>query len=284
MSRLTTLIDRMFDYDERPCIEDGQVAYSYAETLAACLHCDARLESLNVQPGCVIGLQAENSLTTAALLLAALLRACVVALLPKDRDASACIEETCVEELFSIDADGRVRQQRLGPAKPHPLLDELRLSGQGGIVLFPSGATGKPEAALQSTEHFLARFGVPERPFKTLGVLTLDHMAGLDALFHTFSNGGSFVMAREQDPDSISALIESHRVEVLPVSRDFLQLFCTSESVNERDLSSLKIITTGSEPLDAATLGLINRRFPQIQLARSEAAISSDAHELRNDL
>lgn len=256
MSRLTALIDRMFEYDGRPCLEDGDEAYTYSQTLAACLQCDASFDSLQIRPGCVIGLQADYSLTSAAVLLAALLRACIVVLIPKDRDVSACVDEACVEELLSVDAAGQVQRSSVGPPRPCPLLDESRAAGHGGVVRFSWDDSGRPVAALQSIENLLAQLGTPERPVRTLGFLMLDGMAGLEALFYTFSSGGSFIVARACDPDSILALIESHRVELV----------------------------IGCEPLDADTLGLIHSRFPHVHVAREGHTLPGITHELRNGL
>jgi acyl-CoA synthetase (AMP-forming)/AMP-acid ligase II len=284
MSRLTALIDRMFEYGDRPCIEDADVAYSYTQTLTTCLQCDASFDKRNIQPGCVIGLQADHSVQSAAVLFAALLRACIVVLIPRDADASALIEEFCIEQLFSMDAEGQLQQRIIGPPKPHAVIDELRGTGQGGIVVFGDNAAGRQEAALQSTESFLARFAASECPFRTLAVLTFDRIGGLESLFYTLTNGGTLIVTRQRDPETICALIESHRVEVLPASPDFLRIFCATALPLDRDLSSLKVITTGSEAVDATTLGLIQKLLPHVRIAQGRPAISSIPHVVRNRL
>jgi long-chain acyl-CoA synthetase len=268
MSRLASLIDRMSGYGPLSCIEDGEATCTYAEMLRECQHLGTSLDAADIRPGCVVGLQAEYSLTGTALLLAALLRACVVALIPRDRNVSPCLEDARVEELFSIDTAGNIQRRSIGPPTSHPLLDDLRRTGQGGIVLFTSGSTGRPKAALQSVERFLTKFAAPGRRFRTLGFLMFDHVAGLDTLFYTLSSGGSLIVTQKRDPDAVCALIESHRVEVLPVSPSFLRLMCLSQSAVARDLSSLKIITYGSEPMDPTTLALINGYFPEAQISQ----------------
>jgi acyl-coenzyme A synthetase/AMP-(fatty) acid ligase len=63
-------------------------------------------------------------------------------------------------------------------------------------------------------------------------------------------------------------LIEEARVEVLSASPTFLRLLCLAGDDGERDLSSLKIITYGSEPMDPRTLALLNERFAGCRISQ----------------
>jgi acyl-CoA synthetase (AMP-forming)/AMP-acid ligase II len=268
MQRLNALIDRMWRYGSRPCLEEDAAVYTYTDLLARCARMDEELQRMRIRPGSVLALQADYSLTATALLLAALTRACVVALIPRDRNVRTYVEDACADDLFKIDAEGKVSRERIGGPCDNPLLVKLRSRGEGGIVLFTSGSTGRPKAALQSTERFLSKFDKPGRVFRTLGFLLFDHIAGLDTLFYTLSSGGTLIVTRRREPDHIAALIESHRVEVLPVSPSFLRLFCLADASHSRDLSSLKVITYGSEPMDARTLALMNECFPNVQISQ----------------
>jgi acyl-CoA synthetase (AMP-forming)/AMP-acid ligase II len=96
----------------------------------------------------------------------------------------------------------------------------------------------------------------------------LDHVAGLDTLVYTLSSGGALIVTRRRDPESILDLIESHKAEVLPASPSFLRLLCMTQPAEGRDLSSLKIVTYGSEPMDGTTLRLLNERFPNLQISQ----------------
>jgi long-chain acyl-CoA synthetase len=268
MNRLGLFIDRMRSHGSRPCIEDAHTAHTYADVLAACERWQGELERMGIRSGSVIGLQADYSLTATAVLLAALLRGCIVAMIPGGRNVTKYLEDACADEFLSVDDESEVRRETLTVTREHPLLAKVRASGEGGIVLFTSGSTGRPKAALQSTERFLSKFVKPGKRFRTLGFLLFDHIAGLDTLFYTLSSGGAPIVTHRRDPDSVSAVIEAHRVEVLPVSPSFLRLFCLAQAARERNLSSLKIITYGSEPMDTTTLALLNERFPHVQISQ----------------
>ena len=92
-------------------------------------------------------------------------------------------------------------------------MDPLEVAGDA-IVLFTSGSTGRPKAALQSMHRFLGKFAKPGKSFRTLPFLLFDHVAGLDTLLYTLSNGGAVVVTRDRSPSGISRLIDDAMVEV----------------------------------------------------------------------
>lgn len=268
MKRLALLIERMEGYGSQPCIEDGAAVHTYTDLLAECDRWKQELDHQDLRPGSVIGLQADYSLAAIAALIASLMRGCIVAMIPRSGDATRYLEDGCANELLSIDRAGRVQWQSLHSRRDHELLAKLRADGESGVILYTSGSTGLPKAALQSTQRFLSKFEKRGRSLRTLGFLLFDHVAGLDTLFYTLEAGGTLILTERRDPATVSALIESHRVEVLPVSPSFLRLLCLSPASQERDLSSLKIITYGSEPMDPATLALMNERFSHVQITQ----------------
>ncbi len=90
----------------------------------------------------------------------------------------------------------------------------------------------------------------------------------MDTLFYTFFNGGCLVVTRSRTPGAVCALIESARVQVLPASPSFLRLLLMAGDAANADLSSLKVITYGSEPMDPSTLERLNQRFPHLALTQ----------------
>src|SRR5690606_12203738 len=60
----------------------------------------------------------------------------------------------------------------------------------------------------------------------------------------------------------------ANRVEVLPASPSFLRLLCLSGATANADLSSLKVIAYGSEPMDRRTLAWLNERFPSARIVQ----------------
>ncbi|MGE0114229.1 MAG: fatty acid--CoA ligase family protein [Steroidobacteraceae bacterium] len=269
MNRFNLFLKKLNSYADLPCMDSGDRTFSYGDLLKEFATWQGRLEQLNIQPGSVVGLRADYSLASTAALLALFARGSVAALIPRDRDPAPYLQDGGANGLLEVHNDGTYQWQALlVSGAQHELLERLRTSGDAGVVIFTSGSTGKPKAALQSLERFLYKFQGQGRRFRTLGFLLFDHVAGLDTLFYTLSSGGVLVVTRKRDPAAICALIHRARVEVLPASPSFLRLLCLAGSAGDYDLSSLKVITYGSEPMDPATLMRLNERFPQLQISQ----------------
>ena len=136
-----------------------------------------------------------------------------------------------------------------------------------GLVLFSSGSTGKHKAAVHDLRALLKKFTVPRHCYRTLVFLQLDHIGGVNTLFYTLSNGGAVVVSEGRTPRQVCEAIATHRVELLPTSPTFLNLLLLSEEHQRHDLSSLKLITYGTEPMPEITLRKVHAAFPRGQAA-----------------
>ena len=266
--RYQALLSRLSHYRERDCLVCDGVTFRYADLLLAIDSARDKVSALEIPRGQVVALRADYSLESIATLFALLAAKTTVAMLPRDRDPTPLLSDC--QAIGLLDMDPRIRFDWTPlPASttPHPLLTDLDAAGDAGLVLFTSGSTGRPKAAVQSLQRFLAKFSGSGKSMRTLAFLLFDHVAGLDTLFYTLANGGVVVVARDRSPSAICRLIEESRVEVLSASPTFLRLLCLAGG-GERDLSSLKIITYGSEPMDPRTLALLNERFPGCRISQ----------------
>ena len=176
----------------------------------------------------------------------------------------------------------------------HPLLARLRAENRAGLVLFPCGSTGAPKAMLHDLDRLLETYREKRARNLTLMVfLMFDHIGGLNTLFTALATGATMVIPTARDPDEVCALIARHAVVVLPTSPTFLNLILVSEAWRRHDLSSLRIITYGTEPMPEALLGRLRAAFPRVKFIQtfgtSETGISqttsksSDSTLLRLD-
>lgn len=221
-----------------------------------------RRKPLDVPPHAVVSLEADFSPSAVALLLALIDReAIVVPLTPGlHREEFRQIAEV---ELI-VDADRNVRPT--GVKATHPLLKEMR---DAGLVLFSSGSTGKSKAALHNFLLLLEKFRVPRLARRMIAFLLFDHIGGINTLFHALSNGGCLITVESRDPETVCAAIERHRAEVLPTTPTFLQLLMFSDAWRRHDLSTLKLITYGTEPMSQATLQRLHELFPNVELLQT---------------
>ena len=136
-------------------------------------------------------------------------------------------------------------------------------------MLFSSGSTGRNKAVLNDFSTLLEKFKVPRQRLVTMSFLLFDHIGGVNTLLYTFSNGGTVVTTASRDPDEVCRLIERHRVELLPTTPTFLNLLLLSESHRTRDLSSLRLITYGTEVMPDSTLARVHEAFPDVRLQQT---------------
>ncbi len=142
-----------------------------------------------------------------------------------------------------------------------------------GLVLFTSGSSGEPKAALHDFSKLLDKFKTKRKALKTINFLLFDHWGGLNTLFHILSCGGTIVILDNRKPDYVCELIEKYKVELLPTSPTFLNLLLMSRAYKDRDLSSLKIISYGAEPMPENLLNHVNKVFPDVKLQQTYGLI-----------
>jgi len=200
-------------------------------------------------------------------MLAAFLRGHIVALVPpSSKNDEVYTAAARIDRLATILGDDTVEWSSLSHHEPIPLLSSLRDKGEPGFVIFSSGTTGEPKAVLHSVARFLSKFDKDGKRLRTLSFLLFDHIAGMDTLFYTLCSGGTLIVPADRGPHYICRLIERHAIEVLPASPTFLNLLCLSGAIEGFDLSSLKIITYGSEPMSPSTLKRVCLALPEVRI------------------
>jgi acyl-CoA synthetase (AMP-forming)/AMP-acid ligase II len=159
-------------------------------------------------------------------------------------------------------------ERRAVPAS-NPLLQSLRDQKLPGIVLFSSGSTGLPKAVLWDAERLVARHREARRAYRTLVFLRLDHIGGLNTLFHVLCGGETLVVPQQRDPETVCQAIERERVELLPTTPTFLKMLLLSGAVNRFDFSSLRRITYGTEPMHPGVLQSLATALPNVDFKQT---------------
>jgi len=88
-------------------------------------------------------------------------------------------------------------------------------------------------------------------------------------MMHALTSGGTIVPLGDRTPRSVCATIERHRIQLLPTTPTFLNLLLMSDVYREHDLSSLELITYGTEPMPASTLRHLHEVFPAVRLKQT---------------
>lgn len=152
----------------------------------------------------------------------------------------------------------------------HKLLLELIENRKNpGLILFSSGTTGKPKAALHDLVPLLQKFKVKRKAMRTITFLLFDHIGGFNTLFHILSNNGTIVALEDRSLDKVCEMIEKYNVELLPASPTFLNMILFIKTYQKYDISCLKLVTYGTEPMPEATLKEFHKVLPNVRLKQT---------------
>lgn len=263
------LAERFRSYDESTALVFREHFVTYRWLTEQWARYDVFLEKHGVPEGAVVGVVGDFTPAGVALALALVKRNCIWVPLavgsPQQREQFCQIAE--VERILEIDpADDSVWVRGLAHPTRHPLLHSLKQSRHPGLVLFSSGSTGSPKAALHDFSLLLEKFRTPRPRHRMMAFLLFDHIGGINTLFASLATGGTLVITSDRRPDAVAALIERHKVETLPTTPTFLNLLLLSKAHKRFDLSSLKTITYGTEVMPESTLQRIHEAFPTVRL------------------
>jgi len=229
-----------------------------------------RLDAAGVQAGQVVAFDASFRPRSVALLLALLCRGGIA--VPIASVAPGQLEDmltTAQAEFVVTGLSGPVEFARRGAQPGHPLIEALAASGRPGLVLFSSGSTGRPKGMLHDLDLLLNRYRESRPPKRILAFLLPDHIGGINTLLAGLAYGGTVVFVDDRRPGEVCHAIAEHRVEVLPTSPTFLNLLLLSGEHRRHDLSSLRLITYGTEPMPSSTLERLHREFPDLRLQQT---------------
>ena len=262
------LLERMTEWRDTPAIVWHDEAYTYGALLEKVSFWKSQLDTFEIGAGQVVALEGDYSPNACALLLALIDHGAIA--VPLTEAVKAQREEfmsvTEVQAVITFDDADNGHVERRDSVVTNPLTLRLIELGEPGLVLFSSGSTGKSKAALHNFTPLLEKYKERRRQNCTLTFLLLDHIGGINTLFQTLSNGGTAVSVRSRDPEVVCQAIERHKVQLLPTSPTFLNMLLMSEAYRHHDLSSLALITYGTEVMPESTLKRMREAFPEVRL------------------
>ncbi len=245
---------------------------TYAGLVAQAETWESTLRAQGVCAGQVVGIEGAFTEAATSLLLALWRLGAIVAPLVREmrphRDAFLDIAQgTLLIEVSDVGEVSFTRRE-LAPDE-NPLLAKLRERKQPGLLIFSSGSSGKPKAILHDVSRILEKFREAKRRKTTLCFLLFDHIGGIDTLLNTLSSGGKLVTVERREPECVARAIAKHQVHTLPTSPTFLNLFLIAGVAEHHNLSSLKVIAYGTEPMPEGTLQRLHEAFPDVSLVQT---------------
>lgn len=229
------------------------------------------LTNQRIEKNSIVALEGDFSPKSVALLLALIENEnIVVPMSVSSAKQKAQLHEVAqVQHIIAINESDDVRFDHYANEVKHPILLKLKSDKHPGLILFSSGSTGNKKAAVHDFIPLLEKFTVPRQSKKILSFLLFDHIGGLNTLFYTLFNGGCVITVNSRQPDEICRAIQDYKVQVLPTSPTFINLFLLSEAYKIYNLSSLELVTYGTEVMPESTLKKFHELFPYIRLQQT---------------
>jgi acyl-CoA synthetase (AMP-forming)/AMP-acid ligase II len=265
------LIERFEEHGDAPAVIAPAARCSFESLSERIGDWTRELEERAIGSGSVVTLDAEFSPNAVALFVALADRGAIV--VPRSRanrhDGQRAGELAQATDRIEVDEADAVRFQTTGRVATHALYRELAERGHPGLVMFSSGSSGEPKAAVHDLALLLEKFQRRRPPLSAIAFLMFDHLGGVNTMLHALSNGAAIVSPADRSPVGVCELVERHRVELLPTTPTFLNLLLLSGAHRRHDLSSLKVISYGAEPMPQATLDRLHSAFPDVRLQQT---------------
>lgn len=263
-------LEKMAQHPEHEAFVSDQTKATYADLTQKVEQFSAWLSEHGIASGSVVSFDGDYSASAIALLLALAKNKNII--VPLSSDSRHNFAEFRNIALTEYDISLSATQPTLTRTQrnsSHPLYENLRANAHPGLVLFSSGSTGKSKAIVQNLDKLMAKFQTPRKSLRMLIFLQLDHIGGVNSLLYALANQGTVIQASGRTPELVCKAIADHKAELLPTSPTFLNLILLSQAHRHHDLSSLKLITYGTEPMQSSTLTRLATALPNTKLQQT---------------
>jgi acyl-coenzyme A synthetase/AMP-(fatty) acid ligase len=157
-------------------------------------------------------------------------------------------------------------------------------SGRPLMILRSGGTTGAPKHVVHSFQTLTAPYTLQKRgPHRILVLYAPNHIAGLDAFFQALHRGSTLVVPAGGDVASVGRAVETHGVDVLPATPTYLQFLLLGGIYEQFDLSGIRVIPHGAEPMPANLRKRLQKAFPNAVLLHRFGLTETGALPVRPD-
>ncbi len=243
--------------------------YSYGEILNL-IERDIEILREKISSPLVVSLEADFSPQSISLMLCLIDLNCIVVPLTE----SVAHKKDEFKKIAQVEASIIVKDESFdfkfeNVTATHEILTKLKSESHPGLTVFSSGSTGESKAAVHDFLPLLNKFKVERKCQRMITFLLFDHIGGINTMLYVLSNAGCIITLNSRRPEIVCHDIEKYQAEVLPTSPTFINLLLLSEAYKNYDLSSLKMVTYGTEPMPESTLQRFHKIFPDIKLLQT---------------
>lgn len=271
MENIVTVLNRFREFQNSPALFSSRGWIHYDQLLDQISEWEKVLVKLGITSGTVCGVYGEFSPEIAGLLFALMKAKAIIVPFTRaiEKEIPAFRVIAGVQCQITFADDGTWVFEKFDDVAQCELVNQFRLQCHPGLIVFSSGSTGTPKGILQDCERVMQKFVTPRQGWGTVLFLMMDHFGGFNTFLSSFAYGGFAVCLKDRSPESVCQAIEASRATLLPTSPTFLNLLIASNCYRRFDLSSIRLITYGTEVMPQSTLEKLRSIFPNAVLKQT---------------
>jgi len=280
---LEAVLARISSHGGKPALFWQGKEFSYADFSLMIEAWIAKLGEDGIGLGCVVGYKGDFSPQTCALIFALMKVGAI--LVPFTSEVSAemsfFIEIAGVQFLYDFNEKDFHTLSKFPKNAPPDLVAMFSERKRPGLIVFTSGSTGKPKGILHDCEMVMRKFEKPRQAWRTILFLLMDHFGGFNTFLATFANGGVGICPESRSVNAVAKAISDAKASLLPATPTFLNLIIANQAYRTHDITSVQLITYGTELMHATTLQKCLEIFPHAQFKQTYGL--SEIGVLRSD-
>lgn len=283
---MNKMVDKFKDNTQIAIIYDGK-KYSYNELYIKIKEIESFIKG-KIKSGEVVAILADYSFVSIALFFALYKNKNIIAPITSSsqNEIQGKIKESFSTKIINLENENLVITNIKSEAS-HKIINDLQTSKCAGLILFSSGSTGAPKAMIHNLDTLVDSYGdKKQKQINMLVFLMFDHIGGINTMLNILSMNATMIIPQNRNADDICKLIEEYKIAVLPSSPTFLNLILINRSYEKYDLSSLRMITYGTETMPEGLLNRLKAVFSKVKFLQtfgtSETGIAATSSKSSN--
>ena len=283
---MNKMVDKFKDNDQIAIIYDGK-KYSYNELYIKIKEIESFIKD-KIKSGEVVAILADYSFVSVALFFALYKNKNIIAPITSSsqNEIQGKIKESFSTNIVNINGEILTISDEKNN-ESHKIIENLQKLGHSGLILFSSGSTGAPKAMIHDLDKLIDNYkNKKQKHINMLVFLMFDHIGGINTMLNILSMGATMIIPQNRNADDICRLIQDYKITVLPSSPTFLNLILINRSYEKYDLSSLRMITYGTETMPEGLLNRLKAVFSKVKFLQtfgtSETGIASTSSKSSN--
>jgi long-chain acyl-CoA synthetase len=271
MNSIYTVYQRMKNLGKTTAIYSREKNYSYKEMIHEIEEWRKKLQRDGVTKGTVCAVFGDFSPETCAIFFAMMLEKVIMVPLTTsiEKEMNGLKAIAGVQCIYYLNDESNIKFEKYDSIPQNELVETYRSKKNPGLIVFSSGSSGKPKGILQDCENVMKKFVVVRPGWKTVLFLMMDHFGGFNTFLSTFAYGGTAICVKSRSPEDVLSVIQEGKATLLPTTPTFINLMLASGIYRQFDLSSVKIITYGTEVMPEATLKKVREVFPNCRIKQT---------------